>query len=259
VLQPLPEPSQLWLSPPEHLLLGVRDLHIWRASLEQSTDLVNSLRQLLTRDEQARADRFHFEKDRRHFTVARASLRKLLGRYLAIAPAELRFNYSSYGKPQLADLESELAGQLKFNLAHSGGLALYAFTVAGEVGIDLEQIRPEFTGEDIARRFFSPTEVACLDQLPPAARQAAFFDCWTRKEAFIKAKGTGLSLALDQFDVTLSPGEPAALLCTRWDQQEAARWSLKAIEVGPGFAGAVAVESHGWSPSYWKADEESFQ
>ena len=190
--------------------------------------------------------------------MARAFLRKLLGRYLAIAPAELRFAYSEYGKPQLApDLESNLAQQLKFNLAHSGGLALYAFTNVGEIGVDLEHIRPEFTGDDIARRFFSATEVACLDQLPATARHEAFFNCWTRKEAFIKAKGMGLSLALDQFDVTLSPNEPAALLCTRWDQNEAERWSLKAIDVGPGFVGAVAVEAHDWLTSYWQVDDES--
>ena len=217
--------------------------------------MVESLRQLLSVDEQARADRFHFEKDRRHFTVARAGLRKLLGRYLGTSPTELRFTYAKYGKPQVApEIKRRLskAEELKFNLAHSGGLALYAFTNIGEIGIDLEHIRPEFTGDDIARRFFSATEVACLDRLPATARHNAFFNCWTRKEAFIKAKGMGLSLALDQFDVTLDPDEPAALLCTRWDRNEAARWSLKGIDVGPGFVGAVAVEAHDWQISCWE-------
>ena len=249
MLQPSQSSSQSWLSPPDHLSLTDRDVHIWRASLEQPAALVTSLRQLLSEDEQARADRFHFEKDRRHFIVARGFLRQLLGRYLEIAPAAVRFTYAEHGKPQLA---SDLAGQLKFNLAHSGGLALYAFTRISEIGIDLEQIRPHFTGDDVARRFFSVTEIGCLNQQPAAARLKAFFNCWTRKEAFIKAKGLGLSLALDQFDVTLNPDEPAALLRTRWDESEAPRWSLQAIDPGPDFAGAVAIEAKDWEISCWE-------
>ena len=238
-----------WPPPPDQSSLETNDVHIWRASLEQSPTIVEELRQLLSPDEQSRADRFHFEKDRRHFTTARGYLRTLLGRYLEIAPAEIRFSYTEYGKPALAP---DLDQQLKFNLAHSGGLALYAFTRIGEIGIDLEHIRPEFTGDDIARRYFSPTEVVSLDQLPETARQQAFFDCWTRKEAFIKAKGLGLSLGLNQFDVTLSPGQPAALLQTLWDETEASRWSLEAIEAGPEYAAAVALEAHDWQPSYWE-------
>ena len=246
-------PSQSWSPPPDQLSLGTRDVHIWRASLDQSPATVAALRQLLSRDEQARADRFHFERDRRHFTVARGYLRKLLGRYLGIAPAEVRFFYAEYGKPALA---CDLPQQLIFNLAHSAGLALYAFTLSGEIGIDLEHVRPEFTGDDIARRYFSATEVACLDQLSETARHLAFFNCWTRKEAFIKAKGLGLSLGLDQFDVTLNPDQPAALLCTRWDETEAARWSLREIEVGEKFAAAIALEAHDWEASYWQVSDE---
>ena len=243
-----------WPPPPDRLALGTRDVHIWRTSLEQPPAIVEGLRQFLSHDEKVRAERFHFEKDRRHFIVARGCLRKLLSRYLAVAPAELHFTYADHGKPQLA---SEIVPPLRFNLAHSGGLALYAFTSIGEIGIDLEHIRPEFTADDIARRFFSATEVACLDQLPMPARHVAFFNCWTRKEAFLKAKGIGLSRALDQFDVTLNPDEPAALLHTRWDQNEAARWSLKAIDAGAGFVGAVAIEAHDWQPSFWQVGEET--
>ena len=251
-LSVLPEPTnseQSWPAPPDQLSLSATDVHIWRASLEQTPGVVANLRHLLSPEEQVRADRFHFEKDRRHFTVARGGLRKLLGRYLSMAPAEIQFSYAERGKPRLApDLEQGL----KFNLAHSGGLALYAITRIGEIGVDLEHIRPEFTGDEIARRFFSATEVACLGQLPAPSRHRAFFDCWTRKEAFIKAKGIGLSLALDQFDVTLRPDEPAALISTRWDRDEAARWSLRAIDVGPGFVGAVALEAHDWQFNCWE-------
>ena len=247
--------SRSWSSPPERLVLGTRAVHVWRASLNPPLAIVERLRQVLSHDEQTRADRFHFDIDRRHFFVARGCLRTILSRYLKIAPAEIQFSYESHGKPQIAPAISQ-DQQLKFNLAHSGGLALYAFTLVGEIGVDLEHIRLEFTGDDIARRFFSATEVECLNQLPPHTRHEAFFNCWTRKEAFIKAKGVGLSLALDQFDVTMAPAEPAALLRTRWDEDEASRWSLQSIEVGPGYAGAVAVEAHDWQISCWQVDVE---
>ena len=252
--QPLPEPNRhlpSWPPAPDQSILKPNDVHIWRASLEQSPATVETLRQFLSPDEQSRADRFHFDKHRRHFTVARGYLRTLLGRYLGLAPQEIRFSYTEYGKPALG---SDLDQQVKFNLAHSGGLALYAFTRIGEIGIDVEHIRPEFTGDDIARRYFSPAEVTSLNQLPPAARHQAFFDCWTRKEAFIKAKGLGLSLSLNQFDVTLSPNVPAALLQTHWDETEAARWSLRAIAVGEEYAAAVALEAHDWQPSLWEVN-----
>jgi 4'-phosphopantetheinyl transferase len=254
MLRSLPESGQKWLTPPDQLSLAAKDVHIWRASLEQPQHTVETLRQLLSPDELTRADRFHFEKDRRHFTVARGLLRKLLGRYLGMTPAAVGFTYAEHGKPMVTVDLADDSRELKFNLAHSGGLALYAFTRAGEIGVDLEHIRSQFTGDDIARRFFSAAEVACLNQLPAPLRQEAFFNCWTRKEAFIKGKGMGLSLGLDQFDVTLEPNEPAALLCTRWDHDEAARWSLKEIEVGQGFVGAIAVEAHDWEPSYWQLD-----
>ena len=255
VLQPLPETTNSWPSPPAQLSLSAAEVHVWRVSLEQPPDTVESLRQLLSPDEQTRATRFHFEKDRRHFVVARGVLRRLLGRYLGIAPGTLRFAHSDHGKPHLAPEMTQQLTQLKFNLAHSGSLAVYAFTLLGEIGVDLEHINPAFTGDDIARRFFSATEVACLDQLPGAERALAFFSCWTRKEAFIKAKGMGLSLDLDQFDVTVAPDQEAALLRTRWDESEAGRWSLRALDIGAGYVGAVAVEAHDWQLYCWEFDE----
>jgi 4'-phosphopantetheinyl transferase len=213
---------------------------------------MEKLQQLLAADERERANRFHFEKDRRHFIVARATLRTLLGRYLKKEPAQLRFSYSDYGKPSLKLEPAQPTQRLRFNLAHSGGLAVLAFTEIGEIGIDLEQLRAEFTGDDIARRFFSATEVARLDRLSGDARFLAFFNCWTRKEAFIKAKGIGLSLALDQFDVSLAAGDEPAVLRTAWDESEAGRWSLRALELGMDYVGAVAVEAHDWQLNCWE-------
>jgi len=254
VTESLPETtisSRLWQVPAEHPSLGSAEAHVWRASLEQPVRIVESLYRILSPDEQARANRFHFEKDRRHFIVARASLRKLLGQYLAIQPTKLRFAYGDYGKPQLAPAILDQPAKLNFNLAHADGLAVYAFTRLGEIGVDLERVKPAFAGEDIARRFFSEAEVNSFDQLPAEDRPLAFFNCWTRKEAFIKAKGLGLSLPLDQFDVTLAPDQEASLLRMRWDESEASRWSLRALEIGPGYVGAVAIEAHDWQLSCW--------
>lgn len=230
---------------PERPLLGQKDVHVWRVDLNQPPAIIERCRQLLSVDEQDRAARFHFESDRQHFIVARGCLRTMLASYLDVGAETIRFSYASHGKPELATSYSQ-ARPLNFNLAHAGGFALYAFTRVGEIGVDLEHIRPDFTGDDIARRFFSSNEFGRLTGLPDNVRHEAFFNCWTRKEAFLKARGNGLSLPLDQFDVTLAPAEPAALLLTRWDETEASRWSLKAIDVGPGYVAAVAVAGHDW-------------
>ena len=248
-------PTSAWSAPPDQLALGANDVHVWRVSLNQPVAIVTQFRQHLSGDELARAERFHFDIDRRRFIVARGCLREILARYLGIAPAIIQFTYGDYGKPGLANVTLP-PSQLKFNLAHSGELAVYAFTLIGEVGVDLERIRPDFDGAEVARRFFSPSEVAKLDQFSAAARQQAFFRCWTRKEAFIKAKGLGLSIALDQFDVTLAADEQAALLRTRWDESEAARWSLQEIDIGSDYVAAVAIGAEDWKLSRWDWEKE---
>ena len=241
-------PAALWLSPPDQVLLGALDIHVWRLSLVQPGEIVAALGRLLSADETERARRFHFDKDRRQFIVARGTLRRLIGRYLEATPESIRFTYQEYGKPHLVD---SLYPTLKFNLAHSGSLAVFAFTRLGEIGVDLEQIKPELAGEDIARRFFSEGEVASLDALAESERALAFFNCWTRKEAFIKAKGLGLSLPLDQFDVSLIPGHEPRLLRTAWDEDEAERWSIRALDVAEDYVGALAIEAHDWQLSCW--------
>jgi 4'-phosphopantetheinyl transferase len=179
----------------------------------------------------------------------------MLSRYLGRPPEELGFSYNEYGKPQIVSAGSD-AEPLHFNLAHSKGLALYAFTRLGEIGVDIEYIRPGFPDEEIARRFFSATEVANLNQLPVDDRQKGFFNCWARKEAFIKAKGLGLSLGLDQFDVSLDATQPAALLRTGWDASEAAEWSLREIETESGYAAAVAVRAHDWELKFRRLEND---
>jgi 4'-phosphopantetheinyl transferase len=226
---------------PPSLELAIDEVHVWQATLDDHE--AASLRVFLAADELSRADRFHFAKDRNHFIVARALLRKLLAAYLGAGAAELQFSYAEKGKPSLAD-----SGQsaVKFNLAHSQGRALYAFSRGREVGIDLEFIREDLESEKIASRFFSPAEIEALELVPPELRKQAFFECWTRKEAYIKARGEGLSLPLDEFDVSLRPGEPATLLRNHKEPREVARWRMRSIAVPTNFVAALVVEGHDW-------------
>jgi 4'-phosphopantetheinyl transferase len=231
-------------------VLGCDEVHVWRATLDQTPSQIQSFRKSLAADEQARAERFYFERDRRHFIVARGVLRAILGGYLKRAPEGLSFCYSSHGKPALA---GESGGDaIRFNVSHSHGIALYAVTRGREVGIDLERIRSNLEVEEIAGRFFSRREVAMLRALPTEEQREAFFRCWTRKEAYIKARGEGLSLPLDQIDVLLAPGEPAAILGTRPDPSEAFRWSLQELATAPGYVAALAVEGQGWRLACWQ-------
>jgi 4'-phosphopantetheinyl transferase len=225
------------------------EVHVWLASLDLEASRVKSLWRTLSADERERGLRFHFQRDREHFIVARGLLRVILGRYLNMKPSQIRFSYNRYGKPFLA---GEGGGALRFNVSHSHRLALYAMTSGREIGIDLEHIRRVLDINEIAERFFSPREVAMLLALPEPLWSEAFFNCWTRKEAYIKAKGEGLSLPLDQFDVSLAPGEPAALLYTSDDSQEASRWSLQELAPSPGYVAALVVEGHDWQLKCWQ-------
>ena len=186
------------------------DIHVWHAALDREESALAQLTELLSPDEKTRAGRFRFVKDRNHFTVARGVLREFLGAYLQEEPASLEFSYGQHGKPALAGKHA--SSGLCFNLSHSFGMAVFAFARGRNLGIDVERVDPESTGEDIARRFFSPGEVSDLRSLPPTGRPEAFFRCWTRKEAYIKALGTGLHTPLDGFSVSLLPDQPAQFL-----------------------------------------------
>ena len=206
-----PDPSRS--SPANALAIGRDEVHVWQATLDRTPSELQSLFDSLAADERARAGRFHFDRDRVRFVVARGVLRAILGRYMNRAPVSLSFRYGSHGKPALA---GEADGDaICFNLSHSNGVALYAIARHRAVGVDLERIRFDLPVVEIAERFFSRREVAALRMLPSEQQHQAFFCCWTRKEAYIKARGEGLSLPLDQFDVSLAPGEPAALLGTQ--------------------------------------------
>ncbi len=240
----MPSQPPRWPSPPADLGLPDNEVHVWRAGLDLQPARLEQFHRVLSEDERAKAARFHFPKDRDHYIAARGFLRTLLGRYLALEPARIQFCYNQYGKPDLT-LDSAQT-RVRFNLAHSHGLALFAFNRGREIGIDLEWMRPDRATGEIADRFFAPAEAAALRALPGEIRTRAFFNCWTRKEAFIKGRGLGLFLALDPFVVTLVPGETAALLSAADDPDAPNRWSLRELEAADGYAAAVAVEGRGW-------------
>lgn len=225
-----------WTTPPDSLNLESHHVDIWRLSLNLLVDSVKLTESTLSVDETERVARFHFEVDKNRFRVSHGMLRKILGLYLHHDPAELTFSKNQYGKPALVN------SALKFNLSHSGDFALIAVTQGRKIGVDLERIRQGISSHVIAQQYFSKAEVAELQSLPIDQRESVFFTCWTRKEAYIKAQGLGLSLPLESFDVSLSPNEPPTLRATRPDEKEAARWALRSLDVDPNYAGAVAVE-----------------
>lgn len=242
--------TDVWSSPPQTLKLEKDEVHVWRASLDLEASSIQSLLRTLCVEEQQRAERFHFPKDRDRFIVARGLLRGILSFYLGKQPSSLQFVYNQYGKPALTEAYNRKP--LCFNLSHSRGLALYAVTQNRNLGVDLEYIRTDFPCKEIAERFFSPQENAVLRTLPLDMKHKAFFTCWTRKEAYIKATGKGLSLPLNQFDVSLIPKEPAILLSIAGDHQAACRWSLQELIPDPDYVAALAVEGTGWQIKCWQ-------
>jgi 4'-phosphopantetheinyl transferase len=236
-----PEPK--WLAKPQELTLKDGEVHIWWAPLSLEAAVLERMRLSLSADEKSRADRFVFAGDRDHFVAARGILRELLGSYAGTAPAELKFDYGSQGKPELSPTHPPI----RFNLSHSHGLAVYAFARERQLGIDLELIQPEFAGDEIAERYFSSSELAELRALPPQTRAEGFFLCWTRKEAYVKARGEGLKISLASFDVSLTPGKQEKLL-----SDDALRWQLHSFQPAPQYVGALVAENGVSHLNHWE-------
>jgi 4'-phosphopantetheinyl transferase len=221
--------------------LASDEVHIWGVNLEVTEFWISQLEGTLSVEEKERAGRFYFERDRRAFTVGRGLLRTFLGCYLGKDPTKIEFEYNRYGKPLLS------AGDgIQFNVSHSGNIALLAFVRDRGIGVDVEYKRPEADYIKIAERVFSSEELAELASLPGGRRQEAFFNGWSRKEAYIKAHGQGVSLPLDQIVVSISPDEPAQLLNIKGTFDTPARWQLRELKLGPYYAAAVIVEGSGW-------------
>jgi 4'-phosphopantetheinyl transferase len=223
----------------EVALLGQEDVHVRIASLDRRESELRFFESILAEAEINRANRFRFHKDRERFVAGRGLLRVILSPYLGLPANEIIFTYGSHGKPGIRRQEGRPA--IQFNLAHSAGTAIYAITRDRPVGIDIELVNHEFPIESVAERFFSKVEVAAFRSLPRDMQRIAFFKCWTRKEAFIKALGDGLSCPLADFDVSLTPGERARLLKVRWAPEEASRWCMEDIESVPNCAAAIVI------------------
>lgn len=237
--------SDAWGPPPAGAVaLAGDEVHVWRASLRPPADALARVEAHLSADERARAARFRFAEHRTAFVAGRGAQREILSRYTGLPPHALVYSETAYGKQSLAGAAASL--DVRYNVSNSGDLALFALTRGREIGVDLEKLKPMPDGLDIAQRFFSAPENEIFAAIDESMRDVAFFNCWTRKEAYIKAVGEGLSMPLDRFDVAFAPGEPARLLRTRGDESEAARWSMRELDPGPGYIGALAVEGHGW-------------
>jgi 4'-phosphopantetheinyl transferase len=222
--------------------LGPGDVHVWRMSLNCAEPTLRQMESLLAPVERQRADRFRFPGDRRRFVIGRGRVRALLGAYLGLAPAAIALNATPFGKPYIADLPP--AG-LRFNVAHSEDVALLAVSHGREVGVDIERERPDVDCSELAQRFFAPEEVAALAALRVAEQMPAFYRCWTRKEAYVKALGLGMQAPLDGFAVTVA-AESASLIHTAHNPAQRDRWELRGLFPLSGFAAAIAVEGRDW-------------
>lgn len=223
-------------------------IHVWRAWLNQPTEQVSALAETLAPDEHARAAGFYFERDCTKFIVSRGILRYLLGSYLGCIPSDVCFSYTSQGKPVLENKHAP--GHISFSLSHSHQLVLYAFTIERAVGIDVEHVRPVDRQEQIVQRYFSPREQRVYFALPAEQRTTAFFNAWTYKEAYVKARGTGLAGELAAITVPLAPDDSSALLHS--DEEDLSHWRLESLAPAPGYAGALVGEGRKWTACYWE-------
>ena len=232
------------------------EVEVWWAALDQPAANLQLMQQTLAPDEQLRAERFRFARDRDRFVACRATLRALLARYLYVEPEHIQFCYGSHGKPMLAAPFHN--NEIQFNVSHSQGVALYAFARKRAVGVDIEHIRPIADAEQIVERFFSLRERRVFRSLPTPEQLETFFTWWTRKEAWIKAIGDGLAYPLDHIDVSLNPDGVVGLFCSEHTSHVPAYWSLRSLAARPGYAAALAVEGSGWTLITWQSPSSAF-
>lgn len=224
-------------------MLSADDVQVWLVDLRAPRESLDRFDQWLSADEKDRADRFRFGSHRRRFVAGRGVLRRLLAQHTGASPADLVFGYGTAGKPHLVD---PAGSGLSFNVSHADDVALIAIARDRAVGVDVERVKAARDLERLAARFFSPEEAADFMRLPPMARQGAFYTCWSRKEAFLKARGVGLAGNLKDFAVTLEPGVPPVIRRLSASLKGESQWSLADLTVPGGYVGALASEGDGW-------------
>lgn len=253
-------PSQNWItqnpSAPHSQRITDSDLHIWRAALSGSLPELSYFDSILSPDEKARADRFYFERDRNRYIFGRGILRTLLGGYLQVEPSKIMFVYGPHGKPAIESVRSNKP--LQFNLAHSNDWAVYAFGWVHPIGIDLEHIRPMPDVDDLAERFFSASERVLIHSLSGDQKWETFFSIWTCKEAFLKATGSGLTVPLDQFEVSPKADAGMRLTSISGNSKPAAGWRLETFKPIAGYLSAIAVEDHSGKIIFHQFDDQTF-
>ena len=238
----------IWNVSPLPVSLSEKVVHLWRIELDQSDGLVSRMRQMITADEIEWANRLRFYRDQRRYILAHAALRQIIAGYVHVCPQQILFRSSAYGKPYLAGSQAD---QLYFNLSHSGEIALLGVACRPQIGVDVETIRPIDDLMSLARNCFSTNEYEQLDALPDSQKLAVFFTIWTRKEAFIKAIGEGLSYPLDLFEVSTHPDEQGRIVHIAGSIQEAQTWTLQAVRPAHGYTGAIAIRETSLSTNYW--------
>jgi 4'-phosphopantetheinyl transferase len=241
-------PCLLWPAAPSgELRVTEDDVHVWAVQLDRDAAVIREMAALLDDDERDRASRFRRRVDRDRFIIAHAALRRILARYLRKPAQALRFRRDRFGKPSLAHRTD-----VTFNMAHADSVALIAVTVGRPVGVDVERVTELDDAFEVAEICFAPAERRVLHAVPAAQVSDTFFNCWTRKEAFIKAVGTGLSAPLKAFEVALEPGTPARLCRVSGSERVAASWTMEALQPAPGYVGALAVRRRNVRVTTWQ-------
>ena len=227
-----------------------KEVNIWQINFYVSEKEIAFLYSFLSQDETKKASKFKFKKDRNCSIITRGALRLLSGQYLNLNPKDITFKYGDFGKPYF-DLESTL----KFNVSHSGNMAIIGFVLNDDIGVDIEEIKTNFDVFEIASNNFSGSEIQSLKKLPSDIQVKGFYRCWTRKESFIKAKAKGLSFPLDSFSVSIDSDDKAGLLETKWDKNEKDLWQLFSFSPQENYLGAVSVKGNIQNIKYYNFND----
>jgi 4'-phosphopantetheinyl transferase len=227
-------------------------IHLWLAYLGEITDprLLAEYRTLLSEEELQRQQRFHFQRDRHRYLVTHALVRTVLSRYAAVAPQEWTFDFNSYGRPSVGSAQTMIA-QIEFNTSHTDGLVAVATTRERQIGVDAENLRTRQIDIGIADRYFAPAEVASLHALPREHRRRRFLEYWTLKESYIKARGMGLSIPLDQFSFDFSLRNGVRLQADARLLDSPLRWSFSQLVLDEEYVVATCHERLGSDPPRW--------
>jgi 4'-phosphopantetheinyl transferase len=234
-----------WIKPKDSVIISNSETHVWLLPLELNKRGLEKAKSLLDNHEKTRAEQFYFHRHRNHYIAARGQMRKLLSQYLNVENDRIKFSYNEFGKPYL---EKNL---IQFNLSHSNKLALFAVNLQYELGVDIEWMKRKSNLLQIGKRFFSTNEYAQLKLLPEKLQRQGFFNCWTRKESYIKARGKGLGISLSKFEVSLIPGESVQIKSTAHEPDAVKKWKLYAFNPHAEYAAGLTINTNHTQVCFW--------